>query len=64
MIEQKQALQTRQHLYTRIEKVINRPVLSFYTSFRHGSSIDDKDAEMIEELLHHMNLKKWISHAD
>jgi len=60
MGEQNQGHETRQNLFYRIEKVLDRPVISFFTSFKFPVMIEDTDADMIEGLLQKMDLSKGL----
>jgi hypothetical protein len=44
-IEKRQLHATRKRLYQELEKVLDMPVLAFFTSFRHPVMIDDWDAD-------------------
>jgi len=58
--EQAQAHPTRQPLFSQLEKLFERPVVSFFTSFRFPVMIDDSDAGMLEGVLQKMDLKKGL----
>ena len=53
--EQFQNLETRKHLYEKIEKLLDLPVVAFYTSFIYPVMIEDNDAIELESFL--KNLK-------
>jgi len=56
--EQFQQHSTRANLYTRIEKHIGLPIISFYTSFIYPVMIEDHDVDLLEGLLQKCNLEK------
>ena len=57
-LEKKQHHPTRQHLFTAIEKELNRKLLLYFTSFRYPVMIDDSDADMIEGILQKIPVKE------
>ncbi len=59
--EQAQAHPTRQKLFADLEKLLERPVVSFFTSFRFPVMIDDSDAAMLEGILQKMNLSEGFA---
>ena len=58
--EQTQAHSTRQSLFLKLEKLLERPVVTFFTSFRFPVMIDDSDASMLESVLQKMDLSKGL----
>jgi len=59
--ERLQGHSTRGHLYTQIEKIINIPVVSFFTSFIYPVTIEDNDADMLEGILQKCDLSKGFA---
>lgn len=59
--EQTQAHPTRQKLFIDLEKLLERPVVTFFTSFRFPVMIDDSDAAMLEGILQKMDLSKGLA---
>lgn len=47
MTEQNQGHETRQSIFIELEKKLERPVVSFFTSFRFPVMIEDADADML-----------------
>ena len=56
MEETNQGPATRKHLYQQIQKLVDKPIISYFTSFRHPVMIDDSDADVIEGLLQKCDL--------
>ncbi len=52
---------TRKHLYTKLNKEIGLPVVSFFTSFRYPVMIEDSDADMLEGILRKCCLDKGFA---
>ena len=52
---------TRKGLIARLEKVVERPVLCYATSFVHPVAMDDNDAVVIEDILQRMDLSKGLA---
>jgi len=59
--EQLQVHSTRKILYRKLEKMIGRPVISFFTSFRYPVMIEDGDAEMLEGVLQVCDFSKGLA---
>ncbi len=59
--EQNQGHSTRVHLFERIEKILERPLITFFTSFKFPVMIDNADADMIEGLIQKMDLSKGFA---
>lgn len=59
--ERLQGHSTRRHLYTQIEKAIDVPVVSFFTSFIYPVTIEDSDADMLEGILQKCDLSKGFA---
>jgi ClpP class serine protease len=61
--EQGQGPQTRKGLFVRLEKELQRPVVSYYTSvsISRPASIEDSDADVLESVLRHTNLSKGFA---
>jgi len=59
--EQLQDHATRKALYEKIEKIIDRPVISLCTSFRYPVMLEDSDADMLEGVLRACDHKKGLA---
>jgi ATP-dependent protease ClpP protease subunit len=59
--EQLQLHPTRRLLYSKIEKLIGRPVISFFTSFSYPVMIEDGDAQMLEGVLQVCDFSKGLA---
>lgn len=59
--EQNQGHETRQALFTEVEKLLGVPVITFFTSFYHPVMIEDGDAAMIEGLLQKIDTSKGLA---
>lgn len=47
---------TRKDLYTKINELLGKPVIAYFTSFKHPVMMDDEDADMLEGLLQKCDL--------
>lgn len=61
MGELSQGPATRRHLFEKIEKALDRPVIALFTSFRHKVMIEDSDADMLDGMLQPLNLTKGLA---
>lgn len=61
MYEELQSPGTRQHFFESIEKIIKRPVVTFFTSFTYPVSIDDDDADMLQSVLSQLDLSNGFA---
>jgi len=61
LAEVKQSHGTRKNLIKKLEKEIQRPVISLFTSFSHPVVLDDEDANIFETLLQTMDLKNGFA---
>jgi hypothetical protein len=61
MSERAQDQTTRKQLYTDLENELGRPVISYFTSFRHPVMVDDTDADMLEGMLQGMDLSNGLA---
>lgn len=59
--EQLQDLSTRKLLYRKLEKLVGRPIVSLFTSFKYPVMLEDSDAIMLEGLLQVCNFSKGIA---
>ncbi|MGO8792490.1 MAG: SDH family Clp fold serine proteinase [Terriglobia bacterium] len=60
--EQGQGQPTRKNLFLRLEKELQRPVISYYTSLVHQKvSIEDSDADILDSVLRHVDLSKGFA---
>jgi len=55
LTEQNQGHETRRDIFVSLEKIFERPVISFFTSFSFPVMIENDDADMIEGILRTMN---------
>lgn len=61
MAERSQQHETRKELFKKLEDVLQRPVVAYFTSFRYPVAVDDSDADMLEGLLQAMDLSKGLA---
>jgi len=61
MDEQLQTHETRKLLFVSLEKELQRPVITFFTSFVHPVMIEDADADMLEGVLRKTDLSKGLA---
>jgi len=59
--ERGQAHETRKDLFGKIEKLVGRPVVTFFTSFRFPVMIEDSDAAMLEGVLQKLDLSGGLA---
>ena len=59
--EQYQGHSTRRHLYVELEKMMGKPIISFFTSFRYPVMIEDSDADMIEGIFQKSDLSNGFA---
>lgn len=59
--EKGQQHKTRQLLFEEIEKELNIPIVSFFTSFSAPVGIEDSDAQMLEGILQKMDLSNGLA---
>ncbi len=59
--EQGQTHGTRVAIFERLEQLLQRKVMTCFTSFRHPVELDDGDADMIEEVLRHTDLSQGLA---
>lgn len=59
--EQLQIHSTRRLLYKKLAKLIGRPVISYFTSFRYPVMIEDGDAEMLEGVMQVCDFSKGLA---
>jgi hypothetical protein len=58
--ERNQAYPLRKKLYKDLEKRLRKPVVAFFTSFVYPVSIEDSDANMLEEVLQRLDLSSGL----
>lgn len=58
--EQYQGHSTRKSIYSRLQKELGMPVISFFTSFRYPVMIEDSDADMLESILQKSDLSEGL----
>jgi hypothetical protein len=61
MTEQGQGHPTRKPILAELEKIIKRPVVTFFTSFRFAVMLDDSDADMLEGVLQKIDLSHGLA---
>lgn len=61
LIEKNQHHETRKRIFRKLETVLGRPVVSFFTSFKYSVMIEDDDADMLEGILQKMDLEKGLA---
>lgn len=59
--EQGQSHETRKRIVQELEKQLDRPVVSLFTSFKFPVILGDDDADMLEALLQTMDLSKGLA---
>ena len=59
--EQYQGHGTRRSLYRRLERILELPVISFFTSFVYPVMVEDHDADMLEGVLQKCDLPKGFA---
>jgi ClpP class serine protease len=60
LTEQNQGHETRKRLFIELEKELERPVVSYFTSFRFPVMIEDADADMLEGVLQNTELSRGL----
>ena len=61
MNEQNQGHETRKNTLVELEKILKRPIISFFTSFRFPVMIEDADADILEGLLQKTDLSNGLA---
>ena len=61
MIEENQGHETRKIIFEELEKILKRPVVTFFTSFRYPVMIEDTDADMLEGILQKIDLSNGLT---
>lgn len=59
--ERNQSHSTRIKLFTDLERLVGRPVVSLFTSFKYPVILSDDDAEILEAVLQTLNLEKGLA---
>jgi len=59
--ELEQSHETRQPIFEKLEEKLERPVVSFFTSFGFPVMIEDVDADMLQDILLAMDLSKGFA---
>lgn len=59
--ERDQAHPTRRHLFVALAESFERPVVSFFTSFRYPVMLEDDDADMLEGVLRDLDLSNGLA---
>lgn len=59
--ERNQGHDTRRRLYARLETMLGRPVVAYFTSFRFPVMIEDTDADMLAGVLQKLDLSKGLA---
>lgn len=60
MSEQSQGPQTRIDLFKKLEEILNKPIVSFFTSFLYPVSIEDQDTDILAGILQMSTLEKGL----
>lgn len=61
MTEQNQGHETRQGIFRALEQKLERPIVSFFTSFRYPVMMENADADMLEGVLQKMDLSNGLA---
>jgi len=61
MSEINQDATTRNQYIIAVEKLLNRPLVSFFTSFNYPVSIDDTDCDMLQSILQNLNTSTGLA---
>lgn len=61
MAEREQGHSTRKELFSKLEDILGRPIITYFTSSVYPVGVDDKDVDMLEGLLHEMDLSKGLA---
>jgi hypothetical protein len=61
MTERMQGHDTRKNIFLKLEEQLERPVVSYFTSFKFPVSIGDDDADMLEAVLQKIDLSKGLA---
>ena len=61
MSELGQAHETRKPLFEKIEKLLGRPVVTYFTRFGSTAMVEDSDVDMLEGLLQNMDLNNGFA---
>jgi hypothetical protein len=61
LIERQQDHETRKNLFAELEKKLERPIVSFFTSFVYPVMIEDADADMLEGILQKIDLSRGLA---
>ena len=59
--ETNQTHDTRRVLYEKLEGILKRPILAFFTSFQHPVSIDNTDADRLQDVIQRMETKNGLA---
>lgn len=61
MIEQNQSSESRKNIFIKLEKILKRPIISYFTSFRFPVMIEDADADILEGILQKTDLSNGLA---
>lgn len=59
--EQEEGHESRKRLYEQMEKLLERPVVAFFTSFRYPVAMQDRDVEMLQDVLQSIDLSRGLA---
>ncbi len=59
--EQNQGFKTRQRILQKVEQSLNRPLLTYFTSFISPVGVDDSDVDMLADILQTMDLRNGLA---
>ena len=60
LAEQQQASATRQRILGKLEKLLRKPVISFFTSFKFPVMLEDADCDLLEDILEKTDLASGL----
>ncbi len=60
LTEQNQGFETKKELFVKLEEELERPVISFYTSFTYPVMLEDADVAMLEDILRTIVCRKGL----
>ncbi len=61
MSERNQTFDTRRQHFARLERLLGRPVVSYFTSFVYPVMIEDSDADILEGILQKLDLSEGLA---
>jgi ClpP class serine protease len=61
LTEQNQGHKSRVQIFKQLEKLLGRPVVSFFTSFNYRVMLENKDADMLEGVLQKVDTSRGLA---